>query len=402
MKSLYQVPAVAVVLIVLLRIAIGWQFLYEGLWKYKAQSSPAPWSAEGYLKQAQGPFRDYFRNMTGDPDDLGWLNYDHVDQQWSKWYERFKTHYGLSQEQQDKLQGLLDGPETVSVELKAEPPGVDVKKLLTKSIKSEKGDWTLVGKTLTVKADAPLLPSEVEAIRKELGVVKVDPKTYARVGAKNEENPQPVEKELADFCKSIDDLAEKSAKLSYRRRLRASLKGDPDRVGAVIHFLENTDKTEFVSKPLPDSSSVDAKDYYSVRYGEIQIYKNELAQYEKDRKQAKTESDFAHLERLWTKLQGERTKLSGPVKTLEKGLKDDAQKLLDSKQILRGSLPPEDSPLVRANHQAMWGLLILGTLLIFGLGTRIGAIGGAVMLLSFYLVVPPWAGVPQPPGPEHS
>ena len=24
------------------------------------------------------------------------------------------------------------------------------------------------------------------------------------------------------------------------------------------------------------------------------------------------------------------------------------------------------------------------------------------MLISFYLVVPPWPGVPQPPGPEHS
>jgi uncharacterized membrane protein YphA (DoxX/SURF4 family) len=50
----------------------------------------------------------------------------------------------------------------------------------------------------------------------------------------------------------------------------------------------------------------------------------------------------------------------------------------------------------------MWGLLIIGMLLLAGLGTRVAAVAGAVMLLSFYLVVPPWPGVPQPPGPEHS
>jgi uncharacterized membrane protein YphA (DoxX/SURF4 family) len=50
----------------------------------------------------------------------------------------------------------------------------------------------------------------------------------------------------------------------------------------------------------------------------------------------------------------------------------------------------------------MWGLLILGSLLLLGLGTRIAALAGAFMLLNFYLVLPPWPGVPQPPGPEHS
>ena len=48
------------------------------------------------------------------------------------------------------------------------------------------------------------------------------------------------------------------------------------------------------------------------------------------------------------------------------------------------------------------GSLGVGLLLIAGLFTRTAAFLGAAMLLSFYLVSPPWPGVPPAPGPEHS
>ena len=41
-------------------------------------------------------------------------------------------------------------------------------------------------------------------------------------------------------------------------------------------------------------------------------------------------------------------------------------------------------------------------MLIMGLGTRLAAFLGAVMLSGFYLAQPPWPGVPPAPGPEHS
>ena len=39
----------AIVLLVVLRLGIGWQLLYEGLWKVDTLDSPRPWSAAGYL-----------------------------------------------------------------------------------------------------------------------------------------------------------------------------------------------------------------------------------------------------------------------------------------------------------------------------------------------------------------
>ena len=47
-------------------------------------------------------------------------------------------------------------------------------------------------------------------------------------------------------------------------------------------------------------------------------------------------------------------------------------------------------------------LTILGAMLLLGLCTRFAAIMAAVMLFMFYAAMPPWPGVPEIPGPEHS
>jgi thiosulfate dehydrogenase (quinone) large subunit len=49
--------------ITVLRVVIGWHFLYEGLTKLTAPS----FTAAGYLKQARGPFGDLFRSLATQP-----------------------------------------------------------------------------------------------------------------------------------------------------------------------------------------------------------------------------------------------------------------------------------------------------------------------------------------------
>jgi thiosulfate dehydrogenase [quinone] large subunit len=46
-----------------LRVIIGWHFLYEGIAKLTSTS----WSAAGYLKQARGPFAGLFRWLASQP-----------------------------------------------------------------------------------------------------------------------------------------------------------------------------------------------------------------------------------------------------------------------------------------------------------------------------------------------
>jgi thiosulfate dehydrogenase [quinone] large subunit len=56
--------------ITVLRVLVGWHFLYEGI----AKLTSASWSAAGYLKQSRGPFADLFRWLAAQPDLLAAAN----------------------------------------------------------------------------------------------------------------------------------------------------------------------------------------------------------------------------------------------------------------------------------------------------------------------------------------
>ena len=49
--------------ITLLRVFVGWHFLYEGIAKVTAPT----WSAAGYLRQARGPFAGLFKWLASQP-----------------------------------------------------------------------------------------------------------------------------------------------------------------------------------------------------------------------------------------------------------------------------------------------------------------------------------------------
>jgi thiosulfate dehydrogenase [quinone] large subunit len=49
--------------ITVLRVFVGWHFLYEGIAKLTSPS----WSAAGYLKQARGPFAGVFKWLASQP-----------------------------------------------------------------------------------------------------------------------------------------------------------------------------------------------------------------------------------------------------------------------------------------------------------------------------------------------
>ena len=67
-----------------------------------------------------------------------------------------------------------------------------------------------------------------------------------------------------------------------------------------------------------------------------------------------------------------------------------------------GPVPAENTPIHKIDLLTIWSLIILGGLLIAGFFTRISALLAAGMVLSFYLVNPPWPGMPPQIGPEHS
>jgi thiosulfate dehydrogenase [quinone] large subunit len=59
-----QVGLGPMIAITVMRVVVGWHFLYEGIAKL---SAPA-WTAASYVRQARGPFAQHFRWLASQPD----------------------------------------------------------------------------------------------------------------------------------------------------------------------------------------------------------------------------------------------------------------------------------------------------------------------------------------------
>lgn len=268
--SVRQASFLACALIVILRLAIGWQLLYEGLWKFNTQPTAKPWTAEGYLKNSAGPFRDTFRNMVDDPDGLAKLDFAKQSSYLDAWVANFARHYGnLDQAQTDRLNRVL------------------------------------------------------AAQKKKLEELLVKNKQWV---------------------------------------------GD-EKLGIV---------------------------------GEIQIYKGMVEKYNQRLNAASLDFEREHLEKSWSDVQDKYKQLVGPVDEITRELQGEARKLLTIDQLRKGAFPQLPLKVTQIDVQTMWALTIFGGLLILGLFTRLSALGAAGLITMFYLAMPPWPGVPEPPGPEHS
>jgi len=363
-----RISVLACVLLVVVRMAIGWHLMYEGLWKIQTQSTTTPWSAEGYLKNSTGPMRGYFRSLTGDPNDLAWLDYDAMTAKWNDWEQRFLAHYFAGVDPSDgskiRFQQLLHGAENYSVKLESLPEAVAnaATENVIRKVRIEGKDqpvlWFEPGKQrLVVDGKLHLLPDEK--------------KTAAELAPDD-----------AKYVKALDDLFKQQSKLSIHERLAAMLKGDPDRIGLL--------------RTASDGAIIEN------RMGEVEHYKQKIERYEEKLKTTRQAFEWNHLERLWRELQEQRRELVGPVQALETEMKVDAEKLLSESQLALGPVPETLTPMRRINLQTMWGLAIIGGLLIAGLFTRLSSLAGAGLLFMFYLAIPPLPGTPPEAGPEHN
>jgi len=339
----------AVIFLVVLRLGIGWQLLYEGLWKINTQSTPTPWSAEGYLKNAQGPMRDVFRIMAGDPDDKSWLDADTVGVGWDAWKQRFIRHYGLNDGQQGALTRLIDGSAEYAAQLDKLPKGVDFKAAgQDKVIRFDAARKLLLidGKRHMVPAEKATLEAQIEG----------------QTGA-----------EFDAYRAALNAAYARSSRLSYKERVRAHLMGNPDNAGLI-----------------------------DGRISQIELYNRMLDRYQEKLASADLPYQFEHLNRTWSDTRQKAAELAGPVIAMDRELQDEAINMLSLDQLKRGPLPQPFSVLRVVDLLTIAGLAGLGLLLISGLFTRFAAFSAAMMIFGFYLAMPPLPGVPEAPGPEHS
>jgi uncharacterized membrane protein YphA (DoxX/SURF4 family) len=99
-------------LLVLLRIAIGWHFLTEGLDKVEStRHGKERFSAEVYLRYSSGPLAPYFRGILPDANGLAVLDASRLKSGWRQAVERVENHYRFTDEQKSKAKALLEQSE---------------------------------------------------------------------------------------------------------------------------------------------------------------------------------------------------------------------------------------------------------------------------------------------------
>ncbi|MEO1996958.1 MAG: hypothetical protein ABGZ17_16955, partial [Planctomycetaceae bacterium] len=259
MRGLTKVSGYGVLILVLLRISVGWQMLYEGLWKLDTLATTRPWSASGYLRNAKGPLRNTFRHLDGpfrlvpgpttDPDDLDWLDPVWLARRWDNWQQRFLAHYGqsLNNRQKANLNILINGRERYIASLAELPEGLEI-------------------------ATDPKRPLSYDAEKQQLivhGKRHLTPRENARFEsmAAPIANPQSErdkqQNELrTKFREALDIVNQRQSRLGYKERARASLSGDPDRAGVDNKKQKGTIDAHWM--------------------GEIDKYRLRLATYERD------------------------------------------------------------------------------------------------------------------------
>lgn len=361
-------------LLVALRMAIGWQFLYEGVWKLDTMDTADPWSAEGYLKNAKGPLRSHFRNLTGDPNDLQWADYDYLTNRWNEWHERFVDHYQLSEKQRGQLDILLNGREEYAAALERLPDRVEFRGSLGRALKFDADR-----KRLIVPGDWHMLPQERE---RALRLVTVVPEDEA---SRLSEQERRQNKLARAYQEAVQTVYARQRRLPYKKRLAATLKGDPQWIGPAYSDAEG--------------------DVVEKRMGDVELYRRQIERYERNLAFARQSFEHEHLEKQWQELQQLRSRVVGPSKALDADLMHDARKLLTARQLARGPVPTPWEPIDFINWMTIAALCVLGLLLISGLFSRLAGVAGAGLLMSFYLAMPPWPSVPgfqELPGPEHS
>ena len=96
--------------LILLRLIIGWHFLFEGLHKIHSLYSPKPFSSEIYFRESSGPLGKFMKGFLPDPDSelLAKLDEKSITNEWYTTAKDFSSSYQLSPDQQKSAEEALE------------------------------------------------------------------------------------------------------------------------------------------------------------------------------------------------------------------------------------------------------------------------------------------------------
>jgi uncharacterized membrane protein YphA (DoxX/SURF4 family) len=326
--------------LVVLRFAIGWHFLFEGIEKLEsyfrgpAEGKPV-WTSASYLRESTGPLRGFFRAPVGDPDRAALERLTLPDTQpptlppalekdWKEYFDRFVAHYNV---------GGVKGP-----------PGAAAS-----------------------EAVRPLAFSPISPFPSNL------PSWQVLTPAKPLESPDKLQLVLAE-------TALEHAKASALLWL--------------LHGERLADRRfSKVEEKVPETTQQRIAKYREkvAQVREIEEFGLQPTGFGKDVWKQKLKDLKDEVRTLRSELLAD---LNQPMK---EAMEFVTEKRLTKEQRARGPLPAASEPawLFWVDQVTMWGVTAIGVCLILGLFTRTACVAGALFLLSVYAAMPalPWLPV---------
>jgi uncharacterized membrane protein YphA (DoxX/SURF4 family) len=347
-------------LLIALRIAIGWHFLYEGLWKIDSDTGSASYESSWYtLYSATAALRAAFEpgDATPDPTKAD-VFYDDVI--------RGLRARGRSpsEEQRARLAELRDKVKLAAASVLPGRPRRDP---------IVGFDW------LDLRDEVLKLPAEPPSAR-----FSSRPFLQASAGPF-----RPLFRGLVSDIDGLERLTPASAQAALDRR-HAEILRHYERAKAPFtseqqqRLAKHRDalKAAIVATLAEPPIAPRIEDYERMRERVAATHTDDIA-FSRERLDADR-----------GKLDATADELLALVNEPVSELAAQAQSMATVEQLAAGPLPRPAEPGARIDWLIRWGLTAIGLCLILGLATPVAAIAAALQLAAFYLASPPWPGLP--------
>lgn len=312
----YSTPAR--LLLVGLRLAIGWHFYVEGMEKLHTPG----WSSEPYLREAVGPFAGEFQRLAGDRlrDKLTAARDQGLpaalDNEWQAYFDAFVRHYRLTPPQTARAQERLEAAKLATAK------------------------WLSNGEEDVVKI-APYPPELKVPMTMKARLAEQDrlQDRVARAEARLPSSDPDMQKQYKDAKADLN---------KWRAGLKRSLDAQTAKMKEALKLALIDDYTRPALAVAPSLAlPVSAIAMVGLVPG-----------------------DLSYVQEQWR-----QPKLDEPV-----------------------TLPMRAWSMLQWSDAAVtWGLIVLGAGLLLGLFARLASALGAILVLSFYLAMPPLPGWPESP-----
>lgn len=410
------------VFLVLLRLAIGWHFLFEGVDKLNHPT----WTSAGYLRESGGPLAGRFNELAGDPV----LIYCEIApmpagsdsapvpasqqlpptlaREWDNWFDRYAAYYKLEGDDLANAKRQFDQRKSQTGSwLRGE--GENAKKSIDKSA---------FGVTVPVMQSVPERVAEYKKLVKDLNTLQTKERDSFVTGAnaKLAGEKAKIAKARADLLADLDEQTLEMKKslrelLPVTRRAQRLTDELRDQRFAKQDEKQQVESANEVKQGLLNAIEKQRKqrDELGKKIPEIDA-NNELSATEKEVEKKRINDQIAAIPTKIAELNdflADFREEENPA--VRGGL---AAAPVASEPNLKGFLPEETAPswhdwswlkwdrLQWADFSVRYGLTAVGICLILGLFTRTSCVAGAGFLTLFYLAMMPLPWLPENPKAE--